>query len=191
MTMRSTDSTFRLPAVAAPAAREHASVLEDEVTALFDQFRGPLIRYLLSCRLSTHDSEEVVQDVFLALFRHLAAGKPRHNLRGWAFRVAHNLALKRRFRGSDALQFVDRSDAGAAGQLDPGPDPDEQLCAKERQRRLLATVAALPERDRCCLYLRAEGLRYREIADVLGVSLGTVSLSLSRSFARLGRADGV
>jgi RNA polymerase sigma-70 factor (ECF subfamily) len=39
------------------------------------------------------------------------------------------------------------------------------------------------------LHLRAEGLRYREIAGVLGISLGAVSLSLQRSFARLIRAD--
>jgi RNA polymerase sigma-70 factor (ECF subfamily) len=48
----------------------------------------------------------------------------------------------------------------------------------------------LPEQDRCCLGLRAEGLRYREIAKVLGMSLGAVSVSLQRSLARLGRADG-
>jgi RNA polymerase sigma-70 factor (ECF subfamily) len=73
--------------------------------------------------------------------------------------------------------------------LDPSPNPEEQLLSLHRQRRLLAVVHALPEQDRCCLRLRAEGLRYREIADVLGISLGAVSMSLTRSLARLMCAD--
>jgi RNA polymerase sigma-70 factor (ECF subfamily) len=55
----------------------------------------------------------------------------------------------------------------------------------------MAVLHALPEQDQACLYLRAEGLRYREIADVLDISLGSVSISLTRSLARLHRADGV
>jgi RNA polymerase sigma-70 factor, ECF subfamily len=50
-------------------------------------------------------------------------------------------------------------------------------------------LQALPERDRCCLGLRLEGLRYREIGQVLGMSLGAVSISLTRSLARLMRAN--
>ena len=60
----------------------------------------------------------------------------------------------------------------------------------ERQKRLLAVVEALPESDQSCLRLRAEGLRYREIAAVLRISLGAVSISLTQSLARLIRADG-
>jgi RNA polymerase sigma-70 factor (ECF subfamily) len=61
---------------------------------------------------------------------------------------------------------------------------------RHRRERLLAVVEALPEVDRRCIYLRAEGLRYREIVEVLGISLGAVALSLERSLARLRRADG-
>ena len=49
--------------------------------------------------------------------------------------------------------------------------------------------ARFPNHDQHCLRLRAEGLRYREIAEVLGMSLGAVSISLTRSLARLERAD--
>jgi len=59
----------------------------------------------------------------------------------------------------------------------------------QRQNRLVAVLRALPEQDQRCLRLRAEGLRYREIADVLGISLGSVAASLSLSLERLGRAD--
>src|SRR5262245_26148040 len=83
-----------------PPAAEEAPTgntrLEQEVVGLFDEFRGPLLRYLLSLGLPVHDGEEIIQETFLALFRHLRAGKDRRNLRGWLFRVAHNLGLKRR-----------------------------------------------------------------------------------------------
>lgn len=154
------------------------SPLAEEVGALFEQFRNPLFRYLLSLGVPPHEGEEVIQEVFLALFRHLKEGKPRDHLRGWIFRVGHNLALK--LRGREQAPLLDNLP-------DPEPDPEEQALEKQRQQRLSAVVSALPEQDRACLALRAEGLRYREIAEVLGMSLGSVSISLSRSLARLSR----
>jgi RNA polymerase sigma-70 factor (ECF subfamily) len=163
--------------------------LEEEVARLFDQLRNPMLRYVLSIGLSPQDGEEVIQEVFLSLFQHLRQGKSRHNLRGWVFRVAHNLALKRRSAQAHAPLSLADVDV-ASWQLDPDPNPEEAMAAKQRRERLLAVVRALPEQDRCCLHLRAEGLRYREIAGVLGMSLGAVSLSLVRSLTRLSRADG-
>jgi RNA polymerase sigma-70 factor (ECF subfamily) len=78
----------------------------------------------------------------------------------------------------------------AAEHADPSPGPEAQLSEAQRRYRLLAVVRALPDNDQHCLRLRAEGLRYREIATVLGMSLGAVSISLTRSLARLARADG-
>jgi len=73
--------------------------------------------------------------------------------------------------------------------MDSASDPEEQVADLQRQDRLLAVVKALPEMDRCCLSLRAEGFRYREIAGVLGISLGAVANSLGKSLSRLSRAD--
>jgi RNA polymerase sigma-70 factor (ECF subfamily) len=162
------------------AVRERGpSPLEEEVTGLFDQFREPLLRYLLSFGLTPQDGEEVIQEVFLSLFQHLRRNKPRTNLRGWIFRVAHNLGLKRCYTNRQGVA------AAEADEIDPGPNPEEQASTRQRQKRLLAVVRALPAQDRRCLYLRAEGLRYREITEVLGISLGAVALSLERSLARL------
>ena len=72
--------------------------------------------------------------------------------------------------------------------IDPCPNPEDQLASSQTQRHLMAVVEALPEQDRRCLYLRAEGLRYRQIAEILRMSLGAVSLSLARSLARIARA---
>jgi RNA polymerase sigma-70 factor (ECF subfamily) len=157
--------------------------LVEEVTDLFEQLRNPLFRYLLSLGLSAQDGEEIIQEVFLALFQHLKDGKPRDNLRGWIFRVGHNQALKLRRRHGWWLGQP-KGDA-----IDGSPDPEQQTLENQRQRRLSAVIRALPKQDRACLALRAEGIRYREIAEILGVSLGSVALSLERSLAKLSRVD--
>ena len=163
--------------VAAPAA------LADEVTGLFEQLRNPLFRYLLSLGISAQDGEEVIQEAFLALFRHLKNGRPRDNLRAWIFRVAHNQALKVRHRQDPY------SAPAVVYDVDGSPDPEQQALDNQRQRRLSAVIRALPKQDRACLSLRAEGIRYREIAEILGISLGAVALSLERSLVKLARVQ--
>ena len=126
--------------------------------------------------------------MFLALFKHLEQGRSRRNLRGWIFQVAHNLALKksngnRRRQQSQDLGWGDEP-------ADQTPSAEEQLVWNERRLRLLSVFDALPDEDRYCLRLRAEGLSYREIAAVLDISIGSVSQYLTRSLARLARADG-
>lgn len=175
---------------ASSASRAHsASAVAEDVVALFDQLRNPLLRYLLSFSLAVPDSEDILQETFLALFRHLEREKSRENLRAWLFRVAHNLALKQRQRSRRDL----RSISGQALEIqdfipDPAPNPEAQFAASQKRQLILAALGGLPEQHRWCLYLRAEGLRYREIAEVLEISLGSVALTLERSLARIARA---
>ena len=180
LALPSTTDVLRLP---------RPSEIELEVMSYFEQYRDPILRYSISFGISVHDAEEVAQEVFLALFRHLQLGRSQKNLRGWIYRVAHNLALKQRYANQ---QFHARTepDEDMEQQHDPSPNPEEQLSFAQRRRRLLTVVHVLPETDQNCLRLRAEGLRYREIAAVLGISLGSVSISLTRSIERLIRSDG-
>lgn len=165
------------------------SPIEAEVLHLFDLWRNRLLRYLLGFSLTPADSEEIIQEVFLALFQHLRAGKSRENLHAWLFRVAHNLALRKRRDDRRDLDYISGAPIQAESIApDPAPNPEDQFAAHQTRERLLAVVSALPETDRRCLTLRAEGLRYREIARVLDLSLSTVSASLSRSLARISRA---
>ena len=171
------------------AGKSQASAVETEVLHLFDLLRDRLLRYLLGFSLTPADSEEIIQETFLALFQHLQAGKPRENLQGWLFRVAHNLALRKRRDGRRDPGHISNSSASPMETaLDPAANPEDEFAAHQTRERLLAVVSALPELDRRCLILRAEGLRYREIARVLDMSLSTVSASLSRSLARISRA---
>lgn len=165
------------------------SRIEQRVVRLFDEWRDPLLRYVLTFSLGVSDSEDIVQETFLALFQHLRAGKSRENIRAWLFRVAHNLALKKRQSARrEAAQLSDSSLDVEAALIDPAPNAEDQAAANQRHSRVLAVVRALPEQSRWCLFLRAEGLRYREIAEILGVSAGSVSAYLARSLALIARA---
>jgi RNA polymerase sigma-70 factor (ECF subfamily) len=137
-----------------------------------------------------HDAEEVVQETFLSLFRHLQLGKSKRNLRGWIFRVTHNLALKDRYAKRRTYCLPGYDGTTAEGQIDPQPNPEQLASIAQRRVRLLALIEVLPEADQRIVFLRAEGLGYREIASVLGISLGSVSISLTRTLARLARAEG-
>jgi RNA polymerase sigma-70 factor (ECF subfamily) len=186
------DSALSWPlSTAADTGSRDPSSSEIEVVELFDELRDRLLRYLLAVGLSLHDGEEIVQESFLLLFQHLQHGKSRENPRGWIFRVARNLALKQRAANQVRLRRLVEFDETLPQQsADRAPNPEEQLRSRQRQQRLLAVVNALPERDHSCLCMRAEGLRYREIAEALGISLGSVAASLARSLEKLGRADG-
>ncbi len=163
--------------------------IEEKVIRLFDEVRVPLLRYLSAFPLAIPDAEDVIQEAFLALFQQLQRGKSHPYVRGWLFRAAHNLAIKKTVRS--------RSDIEKAGSsliaveelvIDPALNPEDQFVFNQTQKRLMSVVRALPQQQRWCLYLRAEGLRYREIAEVLDMSLGAVSLSLERSLAHIARA---
>jgi RNA polymerase sigma-70 factor, ECF subfamily len=170
------------------AGSSASTELEREVVVLFEAHRARLLAYILAFGISSHDGEEILQEVFLSLFRHLQMGRSRHNLRGWIFRVAHNLALKHRQANQRWQNALEANATASESYADPSPNPEEHALSVQRQMRLTSVVSALPEQDQWCLRLRAEGLRYREIANVVGISLGSVSISLTRSLARLMRA---
>lgn len=166
------------------SVRPNSTRVEREVEELFRELRVPLLRYLAAIGLPVTEAEDIVQDVFLALYRHLEADKPRDNLHGWIYRVARNLALKQMRRRRAA------GDSGAEALTIPDGalNPEQHAASKQEDGTMKAVIAALPELDRQCLLLRAEGLRYREIAHALDISLGSVALSLGRALGRLARA---
>jgi RNA polymerase sigma-70 factor (ECF subfamily) len=171
------------------AAGQQGDALDVVIVGLFDRHREPLLRYLLNFGLALPNAEEVIQEAFLLLYQHLRGGRSRENLRGWLFGVAHNLALKRRYR-THRERAAQANASALQPTLSPGLDPEAQAAAKQNHERLMAVVEVLSAQDRQCLTLRAEGLRYREIAQILEISLGGVALSLARSLARVVRAMG-
>ena len=139
------------PATLSVEERAVATAIGDRVLLLFDECGPGLRRYVGSFNLGAAATEDVVQDVFLALFRHLSAGRPDSNLKGWLFQVAHNLALKHRQRCFRRLQTETSWDCERAERaLDGAANPEERLAGVQRQQRLADVLRLMPERDRQC-----------------------------------------
>ncbi len=193
MTDATSDTSLAAPLLdsAAPSASAlpQTGMYVEEVVGLFGGMRKPLSRYALTLGIAAADVEEVVQETFLALFKHLRSGKSRQNLPGWAFRVCRNLALRQLERSRAERPLIGLEAGLLSERTDSGPNPEQQMLQGQRRARLQSVLRALPELDRSCISLRAEGLRYREIAETLGISLGAVSTSLTRSLAKFERAD--
>ena len=153
-----------------------------EVTALYRELREPLLRYLVCLGLSGDEAQDVVQDTFLSLHRHLASGGLQENIRGWVFRVAHNQARNR--QTSYHRRFGESLDTQADARLDE-TTPERVVLEKEKFRQLGKAIGLLTESERECLLLRAGGLRYREIGEVLGIPTSTVGDTIERAIRKL------
>ena len=166
------------------AANVHSGEISARVEAAwwFDELRVPVYRYLMCNGLGSADAEELVQETFLRLYQHLARQGSRPNLRGWIFEVARNAARDR--RKSARWQRTVPLDP-AAGVADPGAGPEDQAIREERARRLGAAIGKLSTQQRECILLRIAGLRYREIAEVLGINVASAGELVARATARL------
>lgn len=164
--------------------RGHAGEMPARTEAAwwFDELRVPVYRYLVCNGLVSADAEEVVQETFLRLYCHLTSRGNRANLRGWIFEVARNAARDR--RKSAGWQRTVALDP-AAGIADPGAGPEDEAIRQERGRRLQAAIERLSAPQRECILLRISGLRYREIAEVLGINVASVGELVARATARL------
>jgi RNA polymerase sigma-70 factor (ECF subfamily) len=166
--------------------RERATAkLQEQVARVYEEARDDVYRYLLTLGLYPPQAQEATQEVFLRLYTRLRNGEDIRSLRGWIFRVAHNLGLKIR-AGQDAeLPF--EPDLENRFTTPGAADPERQLVERERMLRFHRAVEGLSERQRHCLFLRLEGLRYPEIGSVLGISQSAVGEFLRRAIERLRR----
>lgn len=180
---------FVWPSVLARAfgARSRADdpEIQAETLRLFEELRVPLLRFLAGIGVRPADREDILQEAFLALFQHLREGRPRDNLRAWLYRVVHNLG--RRNLRQQSLAVEDKLDVLAAQE---SWNPETAVSWRQEAQITQSVMRALPPTDREILLLRGQGLRYREIAEALDISLGAVAQSLGRSLARLTRALG-
>ncbi len=177
---------LRLSAAREDASNRKAEGPERRIVELYDTLRPSLYRYLINSGLSPQDVEEVVQEAFLRLYRHMRAGGNEENLRAWVYQVAHNLSSnfrKSRRRLVDATPQMWEQISQSA--FDSAPGPEEQLLEKERHVRIRDGLTKLTQLQRDCLNLRLEGFRYREIGEILNVGTSTVAGSLRNAITRL------
>lgn len=158
---------------------------EDEVAELFLTIREDVYRYLVTLGLTKEQAQESTQEAFLRLFAARINSESIENPRGWVFRVAHNIAVRLTTREriySPLDPDMERT------LLDPQANPELGAIAREQAIRFQAAVETLSPQQQQCLYLRAEGFRYREIADIMEISDSSVCEFLRRAITRLKKA---
>jgi RNA polymerase sigma-70 factor, ECF subfamily len=167
-------------------ADQSGSRRRNRIVELYDSVRPSLFGYLCCIGLCSSEAEDVIQESFLRLVKHFSTAGEEQNLRGWLFRVAHNLAM-------DLFRSVDRSDTDSLTevrplileQVDRAMNPEEKAVREEQLQQLQVAMSWLTTQQRYAVLLRAEGLRYREIAAVLGISPQGVANLIQRALTRL------
>jgi RNA polymerase sigma-70 factor, ECF subfamily len=145
--------------------------------------------YHLACRLAgdVDDAADFTQEIFLRVFRHLGSFRGNSTLRTWIFRIAINHCRDRLSRWRPPTQSIaEEGSDGAARFADPARGPEELAVAADEGRRVTRGLACLPPAFRETVVLRdLEGLSYEEIAEVLGVRIGTVRSRIARGREQL------
>lgn len=144
---------------------------------LFRRYRG--VAYRVAYRLlgNEADSLDAVQEAFIKVLTHLDGFEGRSSFKTWLLRVVSNAALdlgrqrgRRENLQRDELPLETETDASAATE-----DPGRELDRADLRRLLNQALAQLPVAQRRTFVLHVDGeLSYREVADVLGISIGTV-----------------
>lgn len=171
------------PNTALPAS--NTSSPEEEVERLFVEARDDIYRYSVILGLTPEQAQEVAQEVFLRLFADRLKGGKLDNPRGWLFRVAHNLAVRLRTR---ERIFVPLNSEIAESLVDDAGNPELGAMEREQKAHFEKAVESLSSQQQECLYLRAEGFRYRDIATIMGISDSSVGEFLRRGINRLKKA---
>ncbi len=158
--------------------------LEETLVELYASMRPSLIGYAYQVVGSTGDSEDLVQVAFLKLFDHLKRNAKILNVRSWLYRVVHNLAI-------DHIRRRGAHDSAVAGWVAERTMAERTTSAENeliQQQKVADCMALLNDRERQCLTLRAEGLSYQEVGEVLGISHKSVSVYLVRGLKKVRSA---
>jgi RNA polymerase sigma-70 factor, ECF subfamily len=159
-----------------------AAGIEREIHQLYEKDAPGMLRYAFTVAGTREAAQDAVQEAFLRFFIVRSAGQEIRCPKAWLFRVLHNHALDQKRAGSRHEVALDslRNTPG------PGHDPEAHY---SRSELLQAKVYAdLSPRETECVRLRAEGLRYEEIAGVLGLQSGTVGGLLARAHKKIRQA---
>jgi RNA polymerase sigma-70 factor (ECF subfamily) len=141
----------------------------------------------------------LTQDTFLSAFKGHKDFRRESSTRTWIFRIARNkyknhlrtkktqkraapeVSLSTHFDGRDSDDMADELEVVDS----KAPSPEDLVLAKERDETLHNSLEGVPSQMRQGLELRLEGLRYREIAEIMGISIETVKSHLHQGRQRL------
>jgi RNA polymerase sigma-70 factor (ECF subfamily) len=148
----------------------------DLVTALFDRWYMSLVRYALRTTANYELAEDLAQDTFMQLYQALRAGKNIEHPKAWTICVLRR-AMNR--------QMKDRTLHEPLDELELAGETVTEFSSFADIRSLLSVLSP---REEEVLLLRLEALKYREIAEQLGISMNSVNTLLTRALRKLEEA---
>ncbi len=161
--------------------RRVTNPLHAQAAELFVERREEIYAYLVTLGVRPDEAQEFTSEAFLRYYVALRDGQTIRNPRAWVYTVAHNLAMNR---------HAERETLPLPVEL-PGTEretPESLALERERMAQLHRAIENLSPQQRHCLHLRADGLRYREIAGIIGIDTSTVGELLQRAVKRLRKA---
>ncbi len=171
------------------AAQEHA------YETLIVRYQQPVFNLVYRLLNNPADANDVVQEVFLKVFRNIASFRGQSSLKTWIYRIAVNEAHNHRrwfcrHRKQEIGLERDEEDRSYQDTLpDPGQSPFQIAVEEEAHQILEAAMQSLNPIFRAAVVLRdIEDLSYEEIAEILQISLGTVKSRIMRGRESLRHA---
>jgi RNA polymerase sigma-70 factor (ECF subfamily) len=155
---------------------------------LYDEIWIGLHIYLRGLGLLPLDAEDVAQETFFRLVRQLRAGAKIENIRAWVYHVAHNVSMDiHRSKRTSSLQ-EEANGFKVQEAADCRSNPEWLYLKREEVRRVRLAMSQLTPRQFRSVQLRANGLRYRDIAADLCVSEQRAIHLVKRALSRLSNS---
>jgi len=156
----------------------------EKLAVLFERHQTMLYNFFLRLTGNRAASEDLVQDVFMRILKYRSGYLSESPFTIWMFQIGRNAHIDYLRKQKPAVPLEDQF-AEAPGR---DPLPDERFEADEEAELVRLALDRLPVRKREILVLfRYQGLKLREIADLLGCRVGTVKAQVHRALKDLGR----
>lgn len=175
-----------------PAAEDTSLVVETlagnqgAFQVLVERYQGRMFALARHYTRNAVEIEDLVQDTFLKAYSRLESFQHQSSFYTWLYRIAVNTILDHMKRaGRSPVQSVEDPELAAAAPRTPSVGPDSRMQSEEIARITHEVLAEMPDIFRTVLVMREfDELSYQQIADILGISIGTVESRLFRARAR-------
>ena len=183
----SDDTASRLEFVGVDIAEKLALsplVVEREVLQLYEDVSPGLLRYITALCRRPEIAQEIVQEAFLRYYVFRLRAQIRQGAVTWLYKTARNCAY------DHFDEYFSRNAVGLEEALDHPDARQNHALDYERADLSRRALEVLTPRELQCFQLRSEGLKYREIAEILDIESGTVGALLTRGLQRLRKLFG-
>lgn len=157
-----------------------------KLAVLFERHHRPLFRYFITMTRNSEIAEDLVQDVFVRILRYRSTYDPKQSFSAWMYQIARNANLDRVQKGRGEVIGIDEFLERGQEPVSPAAGPEESVSQGQNLVLLKRALEQLPEDKRELLVLsRYQGMKYDEIAEVLGCEVGAVKVRVYRAMRAL------